>query len=128
MLDRIFMREIQKEANGDGSRSHRILFSKSLFAVHDYVGRAHVAEAIKEHGRVKAALCVAATMINLAKSRISLDANDILWAHEVLNAWNDDDSGRRNRALVNMEVHPTKLEPAARNLISLTWLIGDAHD
>ena len=121
MLDTVFIREIIKEANGDGSRTYRIQFSQSLFAAHHDISRANIVNAVKEHGRVKVALCVAATMRHLSKGRINLDAKAMLWANEVLNAWHDDNPGRRERALVNMEAHPTKLEPAARPLINLTW-------
>jgi hypothetical protein len=85
MLDKTFIKEIKKAANGDGSREYRIAFYKELRTISAVLtNRYKFNDCIKEYGRAKVAFCVACTIIQDINRH---ESPQIMWAHEVMNLW-----------------------------------------
>lgn len=122
-LDRVLAKDIKREANGDGSREAKFAFMKRMEAANKALSTPEVAyggfdAAIKEHGRVPVAICVAATLYN---RRERLDKWGFLWAMEVLGLWTNRTSSGINRATIRDDMlHPTKICGYAGGFVRLT--------
>lgn len=122
-LDVVLSKDIKREANGDGSREAKFAFMKRVEAANKALSAPEVAcggfyAAIKEHGRVPVAICVAATLYN---RRERLDRWGFSWATEVLNLWTNRTPSGIDRATIRDEMlHPTSICRYAEEFIRLT--------
>lgn len=122
-LDRVLAKDIQREANGDGSREAKFAFMKRVEAANKALSTPEVVRggfdaAIKEHGRVSVSVCVAATLYN---RRERLDKWGFLWATEVLSLWTNRTPSGIDRATIRDEtLHPTSICGYAGEFIRLT--------
>lgn len=122
-LDNDLTRAIKKEANGDGSREAKFAFLKRVEQASKDLSTSEVAQggfdaAIKKHGRVPVAVCVAAT---LYERRERLGNWKFSWAVEVLNLWTNRPLGGIDRAAIrDTTLHPTKICDYAASFIRLT--------
>lgn len=118
-LDTCFAREVKK-INGDGSREARFTFLNPARAAAKELSTPNVAniygECIKKYGRVTVAICTAAT---IAERRDRLEFNTLQWANEVLKLWNNRPSDISCVAIRD-NLHPTRIEEYARELIKIT--------
>lgn len=122
-LDRVFANDIRREANGDGSREAKFAFMKRVEAANKALSAPEVSDggfdsAIKEHGRIPVAICVAATLYN---RRERLDRWGFSWAMEVLKLWtNRTPSGVDRATIMDEMLHPTRICGYAGDFIRLT--------
>lgn len=122
-LDRVFARDINREANANGSRDAKFAFLKRVEAANKALSVPDVAHGgfdavIKEHGRVPVMICVAATLYN---RRERLNKWGFLWATEVLNPWtNRPPSGVERATIRDDMLHPTSICGYAVDFIRLT--------
>ena len=119
-LDRTFVQEIKKVANGNGSREARFVFLKPAREAAKKLSTPNVMyefdNIFREYGRVTVGLCVAVT-IYARRDRL-LDRT-VRWAEEVLKLWTN-----RPHLDMGLEIddnqHPTRIEEYAGALIKLT--------
>lgn len=119
-LDREFVRELKKYANGDGSREARFAFLKHARETAKRLSTTSVMreidEIIQEQGRLTVALCFAVTIL---RRRDRLEPQTVRWAEEVLKLW----TNRPPRDLslyIDDGLHPTSIEVYAGELIKCT--------
>ena len=121
-LDRELIRDIKKQANGDGSRKVKMAFLKRVRDTKKALSTPDVMlggfdAAIKEYGRVPVAICTAATLWQ-RKERI--DILKIDWAMEVLIGWNNRTNSTIEIAAIDDGLHPTRICGYAGDFIRLT--------
>lgn len=119
-LDRTFAREIEKTANGDGSREARFAFLNPAREAAKKLSTPNVRREfdniLREYGRAAVGLCVAVTVW---ERRDRLESRTVRWAMEVLRLWTN-----RPRDIlclfINDGLHPSRIEEYAGSLIMLT--------
>lgn len=122
-LDSDLARAIKKEANGDGSREAKIAFLKRVEEANKALSSPEVVRggfeaAMKEHGRVPVAICVASTLYS---RRERLDRWGLWWAREVLKLWTNQTPRGIDRATIRDDMlHPTSICNYAASFIRLT--------
>ena len=110
-LDKTFVQEIKKTANGDGSREAKFAFLKSAKAATAELSTTNVFnvfdDVCRKYGRAAVGVCLAATIM---ERRDRLEPETVRWAIEVMKLWT-------NRAPINIEgviirdgIHPCKIE------------------
>ena len=109
-LDGTFAREIEKTANGDGSREARFAFLNPARDAAKRLSTPNVRndfdDVLWEYGRATVGLCVAVTVW---ERRDRLESRTVRWAEDVLKLWT-------NRApdnlclFINDGLHPTLIE------------------
>jgi hypothetical protein len=120
-IDTTFANEIRKQANGDGSREHRIAFKFGIAKVAKDLekSRYEFDKHIQKHGRVKVGLCVAATIM---KQAYRCESPQIDWAQRVLAEWTNKTPDAISSAVVNM--HPAILTDISGSLRRLTITVN----
>lgn len=119
-LDRTFAREIEKAANGDGSREARFAFLNPAREAAKKLSTPNVRRefdnTLREYGRATVGLCVAVTVW---ERRDRLESRTVRWAMEVLKLWTN-----RPRDILCLYIydnlHPSRIEEYAGSLIRLT--------
>lgn len=118
-LDTTFIREI-KAANGDGSREARFKFLATARVAASALSTPAVMttfnDAVREHGRVAVAACVAATVLDRCDR---LDPATVDWAKEVMHLWTNRTADLHG-VTINDNLHPTRIEEYAGGFIRLT--------
>ena len=116
-LEKTFENEVKKIANGNGSREHRFALDKELMEVSKTLehSRYEFDDCIKKYGRIKVALCIAATIID---QHYSFETPQINWAQSVFNLWTNKSNVSVSAALFNM--HPAVLADISSGLRKLT--------
>ncbi len=108
-IDREPAKEI-KAANGDGSREAKVALVQRVRAANKDLSTPTVTtgfnDAIKKHGRVPVALCIAGT---LYARRERLDRWGFAWAEEVLKLWTNRPPSYIQIATINDGLHPTRI-------------------
>lgn len=119
-LDRTFVREVKKTANGDGSREARFAFLNPAKEAARKMSTPEVMrefnDILKEYGRAIVGLCVAVTVL---ERRDRLNDSTVLWAMEVLKLW----TNRPRDTLylcIHDNLHPSRIEEYAGSFIKLT--------
>ena len=119
-LDRTFVQEIKKTANGDGSREARFAFLNPARDAAKRLSTPNVRndfdDVLREYGRATVGLCVAVTVW---ERRDRLESRTVRWAEEVLKLW----TNRPHDTLflfINDGLHPTRIEEYAGSFIRLT--------
>ena len=119
-LDRTFIREIKKTANGDGSRDARIAFLRQGRSAARKMSTPKVMrqfdDAVREYGRATVALCVAVTAY---ANRDRLCNRTVRWALAVLKLWTNKPRDIMH-LLIHDNLHPTSIEEYAGSLITVT--------
>lgn len=120
-LDRELLREIKKEANGDGSREAKFAFLKRAREARDMLSSPEVmsgkfTEAVGKCGRVPVAVCLAVT---IWERRDRLNSGPVKWAREVLDAWTNKPVNILT-AYIDDGLHPTRIEEYAGGFIRCT--------
>lgn len=119
-LDRTFIKEIVKTANGDGSREARFTFLGTAREAAKELSTIKAPQifnsVIRKYGRATVAVCVAATIL---QHQDRLELNTCQWAREVIKLWQNrtNDIGR---VAFNDGLHPTRIEEYAGAFIRLT--------
>lgn len=119
-LDRTFVREIKKTANGDGSRETRFAFLTLAKEACKKLSTPGVMRKfdniLREYGRVAVGLCIAVTV---RERRDRLESRTVRWALEVLKLWTN--KPRDICCLyINDNLNSTRIETYAGSLINLT--------
>ncbi len=87
-LDRTFVRDVRKIANGDGSREAKFAFKKKVEEAKKGLSTPDVrdkyGDCIQKYGRVPVAICTAVTII---ERQDRLEARTVRWATKVLTLW-----------------------------------------
>ncbi|WP_304964968.1 hypothetical protein [uncultured Oscillibacter sp.] len=119
-LDRTFVREVKKAANGDGSRKARFAFLNPARDAARKLSTPNVrdefSDILLEYGRAVVGLCVAVTVW---ERRDRLESRTVRWATEVLKLWT-------NRPIdtlclyIHDNLHPSRIEEYAGSFIGLT--------
>ena len=119
-LDGTFAREIEKTANGDGSRKARFAFLNPARDAAKRLSTPNVRndfdDVLWEYGRATVGLCVAGTVW---ERRDRLESRTVRWAEDVLKLW----TNRPHDTLclfINNGLHPTRIEEYAGSFIKLT--------
>ena len=119
-LDGTFAREIEKTANGDGSREARFAFLNPVRDAAKRLSTPNVRndfdDVLREYGRATVGLCVAVTVW---ERRDRLESRTVRWAEDVLKLW----TNRPHDTLclfINDGLHPTRIEEYAGSFIKLT--------
>ena len=119
-LDGTFAREIEKTANGDGSREARFAFLNPARDAAKRLSTPNVRndfdDVLWEYGRATVGLCVAVTVW---ERRDRLESRTVRWAEDVLKLW----TNRPHDTLclfINDGLHPTRIEEYAGSFIKLT--------
>ena len=119
-LDGTFAREIEKTANGDGSREARFAFLNPARDAAKRLSTPNVRndfdDVLREYGRATVGLCVAVTVW---ERRDRLESRTVRWAEDVLKLW----TNRPHDTLclfINNGLHPTRIEEYAGSFIKLT--------
>ena len=119
-LDGTFAREIEKTANGDGSREARFAFLNPVRDAAKRLSTPNVRndfdDVLWEYGRATVGLCVAVTVW---ERRDRLESRTVRWAEDVLKLW----TNRPHDTLclfINDGLHPTRIEEYAGSFIKLT--------
>ena len=119
-LDKTFVRDILKAANGDGSREARFQFLRPAKAAAKELSCTQAPkkfnDVLKTYGRETVAVCVAVTILT-RKER--MERSSCEWAMEVLRLWTNRPYDLTCVA-INDGLHPTRLEEYAGGLIRLT--------
>lgn len=114
-LDSTFASEVRRVANGDGTREHARELSKELKTIAKALShRYQFDEVLKEYGRAKVALCIAATI----STQHSYELRQHQWANAVLMLWCNRIGSSVERATVN--IHPAILADVSNGLRGLT--------
>lgn len=123
-LDMYFAREVEKTANGDGSREARFAFLTPAREAARKLSTPNVMQefdnTIREYGRATVGLCVAVT---IWERRNRLERRTVRWAEETLKLW----TNRPHDTLclvINDGLHPSRIEEYAGSFIKLTTLEG----
>lgn len=120
MLDRTFAIEIMKVGNGDGSREYRFQFRNELYEIKKALSnRYEFDNCLKQYGRTKVGICVAATIIS---QQYRFERDQILWANMVLALWENRIPNGIIEASIN--IHPAILADNSRNLRKYTTREG----
>lgn len=119
-LDRTFVREIKKVANGDGSREARFAFLNPAREAAEKLSTPDVMRefdsVLREYGRVAVGICVAVTVW---ERRNRLLRKTVYWAAEVLKLWTNK-PGNTLSLYIRDNLHPCRIEEYAGSLIKLT--------
>lgn len=119
-LDYTLSREIKKEANGDGSREAKFAFLAEASKAKQELSSPSVidnfGEILQKYGRVKIAMCVAATITARADR---LNRSTVDWAKAVLRLWANRPTDL-GRLYIDDGLHPSKIEIYAGGLIRAT--------
>lgn len=119
-LDRTFVQEIRKEANGDGSREARFAFLRLASVAAQKLSTPDVMREfnniLREYGRATVGLCIAVTVW---ERRDRLSRKTVYWAQEVLKLWTNR-PGSLLRLYIRDNLHPTRIEEYAGPLIKMT--------
>ena len=119
-LDRTFAREIEKNANGDGSREARFAFLNPAREAAKKLSTPNVMrefnDILREYGRATVGICVAVTAIG---RRDRLEPRTVQWALEVLKLWTNR-PGDIIDLYIHDNLHPTRIEEYAGSFIKLT--------
>lgn len=119
-LDKTFSKEVQRTANGDGSREAKFRFLKAAREAAKEMSTTKIrytfGEAVKKHGRAVVGICVA---VSILEREDRLERKTVWWATEVLNLWTNRPP---NINVVNIVdgLHPTRIEEYAGSFIRLT--------
>ena len=120
-LDKNFILDIKKIANGDGGNDHMKAFRRTLRAANAELStptvRERYGECIKKYGRVPVAICTAVTILY---RQDRLEWCSAQWAREVLKCWTNRPHTDLDFAYIDDGLHPTRIEEYAAELISLT--------
>jgi len=115
-LDKAFENEVKKVANGNLTREYKFDFMKEIKEVAIALGNRYEFEnCIKKYGRVKVALCVAATIKQRAHE---FNARQLDWAIEVMLLWTNKNELSVLNAIIN--IHPAILSDNSSILRKLT--------
>lgn len=121
-LDKTFAREIEKQANGDGSREAKFTFKKKVEEVARALSTPKAAEAfndcLKKYGRVPVAICVAETII---ERRDRLEWRSYMWALEVMKLYTNAPPNKIF-AYIDDGLHPTRIEEYAGSFMRMTTM------
>lgn len=125
-LDKDFLREISKFANGDGSRETKICFLQQARAARNVLSEPGVMmggfdNAVKEYGRAAVGVCLAVT---IWERRDRLTDPSVRWARAVLDAWTNKPVNILSVYIDDSTLHPTKIEVYADSFIRLTTEAG----
>ena len=119
-LDMYFAREVEKTANGDGSREARFAFLLHAREAAKRLSTPNVGcefrDILREYGRATVSLCVAVTVW---ERRNRLKRRTVRWAEEDLKLW----TNRPHDTLclvINDGLHPSRIEEYAGSFIKLT--------
>ena len=120
-LDRTFIRDIKKIANGDGGADHRRAFRQTIRAANAELSspevRERYSECISKYGRVPVAICTAVTIIY---RQDRLEWRSVRWAQEVLKCWTNRPHTDLDFAYINDGLHPSRIEEYAAGFMSVT--------
>ncbi len=120
-LDKTFIRDIKKIANGDGGADHRKAFRQTIRAANAELSsptvRERYSECISKYGRVPVAICTAVTIIY---RQDRLEWRSVRWAQEVLKCWTNRPHTDLDFAYINDGLHPSRIEEYAAGLMSVT--------
>jgi len=117
-LDRTFINEVKKAANGDGGREYRIAMIKELQEISTALGnRYHFDDCIKQFGRAKVGLCVACT---ITRNSYRHETPQIAWAQAVMELWTNKCDRSESAATIN--IHPAILSDNSCFLREVTTL------
>lgn len=120
-LDKTFIRDIKKIANGDGGADHRKAFRQTIKAANAELSsptvRERYSECISKYGRVPVAICTAVTIIY---RQDRLEWRSVRWAQEVLKCWTNRPHTDLDFAYINDGLHPSRIEEYAAGLMSVT--------
>ena len=119
-LDRTFVREIKKIANGNGSREARFAFLALAKEACKKLSTPDVMREfdniLREYGRVAVGLCVAVTVW---ERRDRLESRTVRWAMKVLELWTNRPSDTLCLYIFD-NLHPSRIEEYAGSFIKLT--------
>ena len=119
-LDRTFVREIKKIANGNGSREARFAFLNPAKEAARKLSTPNVMREfdgiLREYGRATVGLCVAVTVW---ERRDRLESRTVRWAIEVLELWTNRPPDTRC-LYIGDNLHPSRIEEYAGSFIKLT--------
>lgn len=115
-LDKTFENEVKKVSNGDGSREYKFALKDELKEVSAALAnRYDFDNCISKYGRVKVALCVAATIFTQARN---YGMTTVGWAFEVMLLWKNKNEHSVLNAMIN--IHPAILSDNSSRLRKLT--------
>lgn len=121
-LDKTFAREIEKQANGDGSREAKFAFKKKVEETARALSTPKVLEVfndcLKKYGRVPVAICVAETII---ERRDRLEWRSYMWAIEVMRLYTNAPSDKMF-AYIDDGLHPSRIEEYAGSFMRVTTM------
>lgn len=121
-LDREFVRDLRKEANGDGSRDDRFRFLEVARDACKELSTPEVkrtfSEVVKKYGRIPVAICVAATVTAREPGR--LNPATVRWGWEVLSLWTNRGPMSAQSVHIDDNLRPDSIEEYAGGLIRLT--------
>lgn len=119
-LDRTFIQEIKKTANGDGSREARIAFLRRAKEAARKLSTPDVMRefdnVLREYGRAAVGLCVAVT---IRERRDRLGRRARLWAEETLKVWTNRPPDI-HCLYISDDLYPSRIEEYAGPLIKFT--------
>jgi hypothetical protein len=115
-LDAGFKKEVEKAANGDGSKEYRNNLALELRGIAGALGdRYKFDRVLKIYGRAKAAICVAETIKTLPDRFLDRHTE---WARKVMELWTNRSAHSESAAAIN--IHPAILADNAAGLIKQT--------
>jgi len=113
-LDKAFANELAKVGNGNGGREHRFALMEELKLCSDSLGdRYNFDIHVQGYGRIKVALCVAATILKQVHRH---ENPAITWAQSVMSLWTN--RSDISKAIIN--IHPAILDGYFRKLRRFT--------
>ncbi len=118
-LDKEFIHDINKVANGDGSRETKFAFLRIARAASRELSTPSITtifnNVVCKYGRVAVAVCLATTILE-RKERLS--PRFVQWARCVINLW----TNRPHDLDVYIDdgLHPTRIEEYANSFVRLT--------
>lgn len=119
-LDRTFVQEVKKTANGDGSREARLAFLNTAREAVKKLSTPNVMhefdDILREYKRATVGLCVAVTVW---ERRDRLESRTVRWAMEVLKLWTNRPVDIL-RLYIHDNLHPSRIEEYAGSLIRFT--------
>lgn len=119
-LDKTFAAEIRKATLGDGSAEHMRSFKRELNETARGLSTPKIEKNldkyIAKYGRVKVAICMAATIMQNA-DRLTTKAYD--WAAAVLGEWQNPPTYKLGVYYTD-KLHPSKLDDYGRSFMRLT--------
>ena len=121
-----FLRELDRTANGDGSREAMLAFvttaKKAVKELSTYKVVEKFDGILKRYGDAVVAVCVAKTIV---ENEERLSYRSIEWAKEVLRHWTNRPQNT-DCVLIFDGLHPTRIENYADGLINKTMKEGGA--